>query len=250
MVGRMTRLRRWAVAGAVLLVWSGLVDTGLVRHRALAGPIAIAHALIRGLADGTLEADVLATLLRVAAGTAVGLAIGLPLGLWSGSSPARRQALEPGLDFFRAVPPLLVFPLLLLAFGYNDGARIAAVAYATTLVISMHVASGVASASPARAQALHVMGASAWQRLRWLQIYEALPQLMTGLRHAVATGLVVAVVTEMVVGSPHGLGARAMSAQVDYDVASIYAVLLLAGACGFAATRLLLALERVTSWSE
>lgn len=250
MVGGMNRVRRWAVGGALLVVWSALADTGLVRNRALAGPVAIVRALVRGLGNGTLEADVLATVLRVAAGTAAGLAIGLPLGLWTGSSPTRRHALEPGLDFFRAVPPLLVFPLLLLAFGYNDAARIAAVTYATTLVISMHVASGAASASPDRARALRVMGASAWQRLRWLQLYETLPQLMTGVRHAVATGLVVAVVTEMVVGCAHGLGARAMSAQVDYDVASIYAVLLLAGACGFAATRLLLALERITSWSE
>ncbi len=224
--------------------WAGLVDGGLVHHRAIAGPSATALALVHGLADGTLGADVSATGLRVLVGVALGAAFGLPVGLWLGGHRTRRQLLEPGLDFLRAVPPLLIFPLLLLAFGYGDTARIGAIAWAAALVVALHVSAGLAHTGATRARALQAMGASRLQRLLWCDLFEVLPHVTTALRHAVGTGLVVGVVTEMVVGAPHGLGARAMSAQVAYDVPQLYAVVLLTGLLGFSAARVLLVTER------
>lgn len=229
-----------AVATLVLGAWSGLVDTGLVRHRALAGPLATIGALSAGIADGSLALDAIATLVRVAAGVTLGLALGIPLGLVSG----RRRSIEPPLDFLRAIPPLLFFPLLLLAFGYGETARVGAVAWAAALVVSMHVAAGVARASSARRRALTAMGAGAIDRLRWLHLYELAPSGMTGLRHALGAAMIVATVTEMVVGTEHGFGARAVEAQIAYDAPGLYAVIAATGLAGFVLSRLVLGLER------
>lgn len=236
---------------AVLAGWAAVAETGLVRHRAVAGPIGTARAIGAGLADGTLPADLLATVGRAGLGVALGLALGLPLGLWIGTSGTRRALLEPGADFLRSIPPLLVFPLLLLALGYGEPARVGAVAYATSLVIVLHVAAGVRLGRPERRRALVAMGASRAQRLRWLHLYEALPGCLTALRHAVSTGLVVAVVTEMVVGAPAGLGSRAVSAQIAYDTPGLYAVIAVAGAVGYGAAASLVAAERrLTFWAR
>lgn len=247
-------MRAWqgrAALATALGAWAGLADTGLVRHRALAGPIATVGALGSGLADGTLVADAAATMARTAAGVALGLAAGLPIGLWLGTSAARRRTLEPGLDFLRAIPPLLVFPLLLLAFGYGERARVGAVAWAAALLVALHVSHVAARARPERARALRAMGFGWWHRLRWLHAYEILPGLLTSLRHALGTGLVVAVVTEMVVGAPHGLGARAVSAQVAYDTPGLYAVIVATGLFGWTLGRALLALERrIVFWTD
>lgn len=220
--------------------WAAVADTGLVRHRALAGPLATAGAIAAGLADGSLAWDLSATLARMLAGVTIGAALGLPLGLASGSA----RTLEPGLDFLRAIPPLLLFPLLLLAFGYDDRARVGAVAWAAALVVSMHVAAGASRASSARRRALTAMGAGFLDRLRWLHLYELAPPLLTGLRHAVGAGTIVATVTEMVVGAEHGLGTRAVTAQIAYDAPGLYAVLVTTGAASFALSRLLLLVER------
>lgn len=233
-------------AALALAAWTLTTETGALRHRAVAGPLDTLEALATGLGSGELALDLGATALRVVAGVALGLVAGLPLGAWAGSS---RRGVEPGLDFLRAIPPLLVFPLLLLALGYGEGARIALVAWASALVISMHLASGLRARSAARLRALRAMGASRWQTLRWLHAYEALPACATALRHGIATGLVVAVVSEMVVGAPHGLGARALAAQIAYEAPQLYAVILLTGACGYASGRALLALEaRAARW--
>lgn len=242
----------WKVAGPLcaLLAWAGVVDTGLVRHRALAGPLATTQSVAAGFADGTLGADVAASAWRVAAGVALGLVLGAPLGLWIGTSGLRARLVEPSLDFLRAIPPLLVFPLLLLAFGYDDRARIGAVAWAAVLVVSLHVAARAGRARPERLRALRAMGASRWQLLRWHHAYEALPVTLTALRHAVATGIVVAVVTEMVVGAPHGLGSRAVQAQIAYDTADLYGVIFVTGLLGWAVGRAILGAERrLVTWS-
>ncbi|RLB51136.1 MAG: hypothetical protein DRJ42_17405 [Deltaproteobacteria bacterium] len=235
---------------SVIALWAVVTETGLLRHRAVAGPIDTGRALLEGFADGTLGADLGATTLRVVLGVGLGLLVGLPLGLWIGTSTRRRDLLEPGMDFLRAIPPLLVFPLLLLVFGYGDRARVGVVAYAAALVIALYVVAGIQRARPERVRVLRAMGASRWQMLRWLHFYEVLPGSMTALRHAVATGLVVAVVTEMVVGAPAGLGSRAVNAQIAYDAPGIYAVILLTGVVGSLAGHALLALERrVIFWA-
>lgn len=243
----MTRLRSALALGAVLGGWAALTETGLVRHRAVAGPIATARATYEGVASGALLADLGATAARVAVGVSLGLAAGLLLGVVAGR---RTRALEPALDFLRAIPPLLVFPFLLLAFGYGETARVGVIAWACALVVSLHVAGALAAGSPERLRAIRAMGASRWQTLRWLHAYEVLPACATGLRHAVATGIVVAVVTEMVVGAPHGLGARAVAAQVAYETPQLFAVVLSTGAVGYATSQALLALERRFDWRE
>jgi NitT/TauT family transport system permease protein len=243
-------LGRHLPLAAVLLVlaaWACVADGGLVRHRALAGPIATLGAIATGLADGTLAWDLFATLTRMIAGVAIGAILGVPLGLVSGG--ARTRAIEPCLDLLRAIPPLLLFPLLLLTFGYDERARIGAVGWTATLVMSMHVAVGVSRASSARRRALSAMGAGLVHRLRWLHLYELAPSCLTGLRHAVGSGLIVATVTEMVVGAEHGLGSRAVAAQIAYDAAGLYAVILATGAASFALSRIVLAVERrVVRW--
>lgn len=247
----MKRLGPLALLLVPLGLWAALTETGLFRHRAVAGPVATWAAFARGVADGELLDDLGATAFRVAIGVLLGLLAGLPLGVFVGLSSERKRVLDPGLDFLRAIPPLLVFPLLLLAFGYDDRARVGVVAWAATLVISLYVTAGVGRSRRERLRALRAMGASRRQQLRWLHLYEVLPSCLTALRHAVATGIVVAVVTEMVVGVPHGLGARAVAAQIAYDTPGLYAVILMTGAVGYLLGRLLLALERrLVFWQE
>jgi len=230
-----------------LAIASALLDGGVVRHRALAGPIAIGRALVAALRDGSLAGDLGATLGRTLAGVALGAFAGTALGL---AAAASRRALEPSLDFLRAVPPLLVLPLLFLALGYGEPARVLAIAWAAALASSLHIGAAAARPGGERVRALRAMGASRLQIARFVGVYELAPPALVALRQAFATGLVVAVVSEMVMGAEHGLGARAVSAQIAYDTPGLWAVLCAAGAAGWSVGRAILALERrVAHWS-
>lgn len=231
-----------------LAAWALVAETGLVHHRALAGPRATARALVDGMRGGGLVADLGATLGRSVVALAIGVVAGVAVGLWVGIPGTRARATEPFLDFLRAVPPLLLLPVFLLTLGYGDAARISVAAWAATLVVSLHVAAGARRTHPERERVLCAMGASRWQQLVWLRFWEALPSTLTAIRQALATVLVVTVVTEMVAGAQSGLGSRALAAQIAYDAPGLYSVILLTGAVGFAGAELLLALERRVAW--
>ncbi|HEX7479954.1 MAG TPA: ABC transporter permease subunit [Polyangiales bacterium] len=230
-------------------LWSLLADTGILRHRAVAGPWAIARTALSDLRAGSLLADVAASAARVAAGVSLGLCAGLLLGASVGLAGARRQRMEPTLDFLRAVPPLFVFSLLLLSLGYGESARVLAVAWAAALIVALHVSDAVASVHHERLRTLRAMRATPLQLLRWLYLYELMPACLLSLRQAVTNGLIVAVVTEMLVGAPHGLGTRALSAQIAYDAPRLYTTIFLTGALGLAGSRLILAAQRkLVTW--
>lgn len=243
------RLQGWVVPALVLALWAALDALGLLRHRALAGPAATGRALLGAFAQGVLAEDVAATAFRVVAAVALAVVPGAVLGFWIGSSRRHTRLLEPSLDFLRSVPPLLVLPLFLMALGYGDVARIAAATWAATWVVALHISAGAQRGNPERARFLSALGATRWQRLKWLRLPEILPHTFVALRHGLSTSLVVTVVTEMMLGAARGLGGRAMSAQIAYDVPLLYGVILLTGAMGFVASELLLALERkLVSW--
>jgi NitT/TauT family transport system permease protein len=122
------------------------------------------------------------------------------------------------------------------------------IAWSSALVCSLHVAASSRGES-GRERALRAMGATTAQRLRWVVLPELVPAALTALRQACSLGLVVTVVTEMVMGAEHGLGARAVAAQIAYDTPDLYGVIACAGAIGWLASRALLALElRAGAW--
>lgn len=240
---------RIAAALAVVAAWAGVTESGLVRHRAIASPVGLLRALGDGVTSGTLLLDLGSTTARLLAGLALGLAVGIVAGLGVGGSAALARWLEAPLELLRAIPPLLFFPLLLLVFGYGDMARVAAAALAVALVVSLHVAAGVRRLPQTRARFLRALNATRWQRVRWHLAYELAPTLATATQHAITASLVVTVVCEMLAGADHGLGARAIAAQVGYDAPDMWLALLVTGLLGVILTRGAALLERrVITW--
>src|SRR6201999_1797039 len=64
-----------------------------------------------------LTDDVLPSVLRLLGGYAVALVVGVGLGVPIGLSRTLRALVEPLLEFFRAIPPPVLVPLLILLSG-------------------------------------------------------------------------------------------------------------------------------------
>lgn len=240
------RLRGALVLAALTVAAAIVVDGGLVEHRAIAGPVAILRAVAAALRDGSLATDLLATVRRTALGVALGAVLGVLVAMPTSRS---RDGIDGPLDFLRAIPPLLVLPLFCFALGYGEAARVLVVAWAAALALSLHVGAALARPPGERERVLASMGASTWQRFRFVRSRELVPPFVVGVRHAVATGLVVSVVTEMVIADGAGLGARAVAAQIAYDTAGLWAVLFVTGLLGWGAGRVLLGFERrIAHW--
>lgn len=217
--------------------------------RAVPAPGAVLAHAARELGTGRAWLDLAATVLRVAVGVGAAAVLGGVLGVALGAARSVWRAAEPTVELLRAIPPILTFPLFLLALGYGEASRLAAIVFGTTGIVLFHVAAGLARAPRERREAVRLAGVRGLDAFLQLHLFEALPALITGVRVALATGMVIAVVTEMLIGARHGLGARALDAQLAYRADALWFVILLAGSAGMTLSALVGALgRRLVRW--
>lgn len=238
--------------GAVgfVLVWQLAAFLRLADPVLLPGPGETLRDTWAALATGTLLHDLWQTVLRTAASFALASAIGVPLGVALGAREGLYRAVEFVVDFFRSTPASALFPLFLILFGPGEGTKVAVAAFGAALVILFNAAYGVMNARRTRVLAARVMGASGPRILRDVLVWEALPQILVGMRAGVSLALVIVVVAEMFIGSTDGLGHRVINAQMLFESGLMYGVIFVAGALGYALNLLFLLVEkRFVHWS-
>ncbi len=203
-----------------------------------------------GFTGGTLAHDLTRTLLRTLQSFAIAAAIGVPLGVALGAREGVYRSVEFVVDFFRSTPASALFPLFLILFGVGEGTKIAVAAFGAALVILFNAAYGVMNARRTRVLAARVMGAGEARILWDVLLWEALPQILVGMRAGISLALVIVVVAEMFIGSTDGLGQRVIVAQSLFESGLMYGVIFLAGALGYVLNLSFLLLEkRFVHWA-
>jgi ABC-type nitrate/sulfonate/bicarbonate transport system permease component len=230
-----------ALAGAIGAWWA-VAQIHVAGRPLIATPAGTLGALSR--AAPTLGRDLAATAMRAGVGLAAGVAAGLVVGALAAVLVRRAPVIDGLLDMARSVPPVLILPVCLLAFGYNELARVATVASGCVWTISLAVMTAAASSRSARREMLDVAGATPLRALAWTQPWESLGVLVVGMRTSASTAVVVAVVTEMIAGAEHGLGSRVIAAQIVGDTEGLTLDVLVAGVLGYGVNLGLRALER------
>ncbi len=199
---------------------------------------------------GPLGHDLTRTILRTVQAFAIATAIGVPLGIALGARESVYRSVEFVVDFFRSTPASALFPLFLILFGVGEGTKIAVAAFGAALVILFNAAYGVMNARRTRVLAARVMGAGEARILWDVLLWEALPQILVGMRAGISLALVIVVVAEMFIGSSDGLGQRVIVAQSLFESGLMYGVIFLAGALGYTLNLAFLIMEkRFVHWS-
>jgi sulfonate transport system permease protein len=219
-----------ALAGAIGAWWV-VAEIRVAGRPLFATPAATVGALAR--TAPTLCSDLAATAMRAGVGLAVGVVAGLVLGALAAAVVRRAPVIEGLFDLARSIPPVVILPACLLAFGYNELARLATVASGCLWTVSLAVVTAAAAPRSARREMLDVAGATSLQALAWTQPWESLGVLVVGLRASASTAVIVAVVTEMVAGAERGLGARVIAAQIMGDTPGLTLDVLAAGVLGY-----------------
>jgi ABC-type nitrate/sulfonate/bicarbonate transport system permease component len=235
--------------GASLLTLVGTIGAwwAVAQIRVAGRPLVATPAATMGALSGaapTLAGDLAATAARSGVGLAAGIVAGLAIGALAAVLVRRAPVIEGLLDLARSVPPVLILPVCLLAFGYNEVARVATVASGCVWTISLAVITAASSPRSVRREMLDVAGAAPLQALAWTQPWESLGIFVVGLRTCASTAVVVAVVTEMIAGAERGLGSRVIAAQIVGDTGGLTLDVLAAGVLGYGVNLGLRWLER------
>lgn len=239
------------IGPAILLcLWFFISWCSVVPSILLPSPVSVLRQAGSDLLTPGIRHDLLVTLMRSFGGYFLGVLIGIPLGVFSGLFPAFYKSFEFPIDFGRSLPVLTLFPLFMVFFGIGDLSRIATAAYPTTLIVLLNTYYGVRDIPRTRLMVARTRHASFRQTLLWVVLPGALPQIAASLRVSLSWAYLIVIVTEMYAGSDSGLGYRIMNAYTAFDLAELYASILITGTLGYLLNRLLVGLEeRFVHWA-
>jgi ABC-type nitrate/sulfonate/bicarbonate transport system permease component len=235
--------RALAVPAALLIAAEVALRMGGTASDSLAPPSAVAGALVRALADGSLPGATVATLAATLGGLAIGGGAGLLVGLLFGAVPALARLFAIVVEAVRPIPAIALIPLALILFGFGYRLEIAIVAFAAIWPMLVFTQAAVAGVEPQLLEVARALGLSLPGRLLKIVIPFALPRLFVAFRLAAGVALIVAVTVEIAV-NPLGLGYGMTMAQQTLRPDEMLAYLVWIGVVGWSLNLVLLAVQR------
>ena len=202
--------------GAVLVVfalWWLATSQAWVKPLYMPAPGAVWDAFVVSSTEGyrgfLLWEHVAVSLQRVAIGFFVALAIAIPLGMVVASSRVVEAIVDPFINFYRVLPPLAYYTLLVLWYGIGETSKVLLLLLAAFPPLFISVVSGVRGVRRERIDAARSLGASRVKTLRYVIFPSILPDVFTGIRVAVGFTYTTLVAAEMVAAKTGHRMARA-----------------------------------------
>ncbi len=214
----------------LLLVAWGIWAT-VSPQRFFPGPLAILEAFVATWVGPAFFVDVLPSLGRLAIGIVLSIVVGIAAGTVIGLVRWLRDLLEPTLEFFRAIPPPVLVPILMLVMGTGDATRVIVIVAGAVWPVLLNTIEGVRSTDSVMTETARSYALTPIERLRYLVLPSASPRIMTGVRQALSVALILMVISEMFNNSS-GLGYRITYFQTNYLIAEMWSGILLLGLVG------------------
>ncbi|GAA3513203.1 ABC transporter permease [Georgenia daeguensis] len=198
--------------------------------------------------EGRLTSDVLPSVIRLLIGYAIALVVGIGLGMAIGLSPTLRAFTEPALEFFRAIPPPVMIPILMLFLGIFTTMKVFVIATGCLWPILLNTIEGVRGIDDVLRDTSQVYRLRRGTQLRTLVLRGASPQIMTGARQALSIGIILMVISEMFAAN-NGLGFTIVQFQRSFAIPQMWTGIILLGLVGVVLSIIFRAVERpVLAW--
>lgn len=193
----------------MLLTWVFVTETGLANPLFLPGPKAIWAAFLDCLFEGyqgsTLMEHVGTSLYRILTAFILACLVGVPLGIFMGISKTINAVFNPFIEFYRPLPPLGLYTLLVMWLGIGEASKLALLFLAGLPGIIIATIQAVRDINPTLVLATKSLGASKTDLIREVYLPGAGPTILTGMRISLGFVYTVLVAAEIVAASA-GIG--------------------------------------------
>lgn len=190
---------------AILAAWQIVTATGTIPAYRLPPPASVLQAAIDLNARGELWIHVAISVQRVLIGFAIGSLAGLAVAAFVGLTRVGDVLLSPILAAFRAIPSLALVPLLILWLQIGEESKITLIAIGAFFPVFTTVSSALRHVDPQLVEMGRSFSLRGWSLLRTVQLPAVVPQVVSGLRLALAQSWLFLVAAELIAASM-GLG--------------------------------------------
>jgi len=157
--------------------------------------------------DRLLWTDTLASLERLLTALAISAVAGLVLGLAIGVLPYLRATIAPFVAAVSLIPPLAMLPILFIAVGLGEAAKIVLIIIGVAPLIVRDIALRTAELPTEQIIKAQTLGASSWQLVIRVVLPQMWPRLLDALRLSLGGAWLFLIAAEAI-ASTEGLGYR------------------------------------------
>lgn len=234
----------------VIVVWQVLHMAEVVSPALLPSPRQVFDAGVRLAGRGVLLDHMIASTTRVLLGVIIGVTLAIPVGFALGWFPAVRGFLDPLINFFRALPPIALVPLVVVYVGIGEEGRLFVLIYASFFPATVVIYEGITAIESIFVRAAQVLGANGFELFRKVVLPFTVPHILTAFRVALGVAWATLVAAELVAART-GLGAMIQDASNFFQIPVIFLGIIVIGAIALlmdAIVRVVVA--RLVAWRE
>ncbi|HEY0754002.1 MAG TPA: ABC transporter permease [Ktedonobacteraceae bacterium] len=214
----------------LLLSWYVSTSSGVIPSYQLPSVASVASALWDGLSSGLFLSSAWVTLQESLGGFLCALVLGLPTAYGLARWRPFAATVQPYLAAGQAIPAIVIAPFLVLWLGYGLGPTLLVCSLVVFFSLVLTAAYGFQAIDRSLMDAARVEGAAFWPMLTRIELPLALPAIMTAVRTGLTLSITGALVGEFVAGGDQGLGALVQYAKSQYDLAQMFAIVIILAA--------------------
>jgi len=178
--------------------------------------------------------------LGFAIAVAAGVAVGVPLGLWVWP----RKAAMPLIEFWRAMPPPALLPIsIILLHSIGNTQKVAFIAFFCFFPVLLNTIDGVRGIDPALLDTARSYRIGGVERIQRIVLPAASPQIVAGMRTSLSLAVITMVLSEYF-SSTSGVGYVLLISKNTFQLAPMWAAIVLIGVLGYVLNVVFLLCER------
>ncbi len=232
------------------LGWELTARLHLVDSSALPSLTSVGAAWVDLIRDGELIDNGAASIYRAAAGLALAIVVGGGLGMAMARVKLLDIFINPLVELFYPLPKSALIPVTVLWLGFGNGSKILLIFLGCMIPVTIGAYNGARGSDHALVWSARSMGAGRLRMMWDVIMPSALPEILNGIRTALALAFILLVSSELIVSqSGFGYLIGYLGSTGAYE--GMYAVVLTVALLGFGADRIYqLLMQWLLRWRE
>jgi ABC-type nitrate/sulfonate/bicarbonate transport system permease component len=148
------------------------------------------------------------------------------------------------IDFLRSLPTTTLFPLFMIAFGFNEFTKVALNTFGLFWIVLFSTIKAMQTLSAVKVNVFRSLGADQREIFRHYVLYILFNNFVSAAKITLSMSLYITITFEMFIGSQFGIGKSIVDAKNYYEIPVMYFWIVIAGLVGYGLNKVVSVVEK------